>query len=116
MDQNPETFKLVINQALANGAAFSDLRANIDGDGDFVALNIWGTSDGAYSIKFRNSQFKDMASAEASNANSIGTAQFPVPFGGIRYPKLGQISFSITNLYAGTNNVQIVIEGYRMRQ
>jgi hypothetical protein len=111
-----EAYKLVINQTLQSGESFSDLRQSIDGDGDFVAVSVYGSSTGAYSVKFRDAGMKDLSSAEISNVNSIGTAQFPVPFGGIQYPSLGQISFAMTNLLAGANTIQIVIEGLRLRK
>jgi hypothetical protein len=110
-----EPFKLVINQSLAQNAAFADQRAAIDGDGDFIVTDVFGSSTGAYSIKWRNNGMRDMSSAEVNNVNAIGTAQFPVPFGGVKYQSLGQISYSITNLYAGTNAIQIVLSGIRLR-
>lgn len=115
MPQTREIYRLVINQTLSSGQSLSDNRIGLDGDGDFLALSVYGSSDGAYSIKFRNAAIKDLSSAEIQNANAVGTAQFPVPFGGVLYPALGQLSYSITNLLGGTNNIQIVIEGERIR-
>lgn len=114
--QIDEQYKLVINQTLTQGQSFPDLRATIDGDGDFVVLDVYGSSDGPFSIKFRNSGLKDMYSAEINSVNAIGTAQFPVPFGGVRYPANGQVSFSITNLHTDTNKVQIVLSGTKIRR
>jgi hypothetical protein len=110
-----ETYRLVINQTLNEGDAFGDNRAAIDGDGDFVVTDVYGSSTGPYSIKWRNPGMKDLSSAEINNANAIGTAQFPVPYGGIQYRALGQISYSITNLYAGINTIQLVLSGVRLR-
>ncbi len=112
----PETFTLVLDQVLAQNAAFSDVRANIDGDGDFTVYSVYGSSTGAFSIKFRDAKMRDMSSAEKTNVNAVGTAQFPVPYGEVRYPSQGQISFSITNLYAGQNTIQICLEGIRHRK
>ena len=111
-----ESFKLVINQTLAQNDSFPDLRQAVDSDGDFVVTDVYGSSTGAYSILFRNAGLRAMSSAEITNANAVGTAQFPVPFGGARYPAGGQISYSITNKYAGSNVVQIILSGIRLRK
>ena len=111
-----EDYKLVVNLSLAENAAFPDLRAPVDADGDFIVTDVYGTSTGAYSIAFRNAGGRALSSAEISNANAIGTAQFPVPFGGVQYPAGGQIAYSITNAYAGTNAIQLVLRGIKLRK
>jgi hypothetical protein len=109
-------YKLVINQTLAQSATFSDLRAQIDSDGDFIVTDVYGSSTGSFSIKFRDAGMKDLSSAEINSANAIGTAQFPVEYGAVRYRALGQLSYSITNLYAGQNVIQLVLSGFRVQQ
>jgi hypothetical protein len=109
-------YKLVVNQTLAQNAAFADLRAAIDSDGDFIITDVYGSSTGPFSIKFRDAGMKDLSSAEINSANAIGTAQFPVEYGAVRYRALGQLSYSITNLYAGSNVIQLVLSGFRVSQ
>lgn len=111
-----EPFKLVINQTLALNDSFNDLRQAVDPDGDLVITDVYGSSDGPYSILFRNAGLRAMSSAQVKNLNAVGTAQFPVPFGAVKYPAGGQISYAITNLHTGSNAVQLVLSGIRLRK
>ncbi len=111
-----EPYKLVWNQTLQNGDSFNDLRQTIDWDGDFIVTDVYGTSTGAYSIQFFNGANRAMSSAQMSNANAVGTAQFPLPYGGVRYPAGGQIRIAITNQLAGVNTVQLVFSGIKLRK
>lgn len=110
-----EPFKVVINQTLNSGDSFGDLRQAIDKDGDFVATDVYGTSTGSYTIQWFNAGHRAMSSAQIQNTNAIGTAQFPVPFGGVQYPAGGQIAYAITNTSGAGNTIQIVISGIKQR-
>ena len=106
-----ETYKLVFNQTLQNGDSFTDLRIPIPTDGDFTVTDLSGSSTGAYQIQFFDAAMRPLSSAPINNVNAIGTAQLPVPFGAITYPRSGQIRVSITNLLAGVNTVQVILSG-----
>jgi hypothetical protein len=111
-----EAYKLVFNQILQNGDHFPDLRIPIPAEGDVLVTDIFGSSTGAFSIQFFDQAGRPMSSAEMNSVNAMGTAQLPVPFGGITYPRSGQIRVSITNLLAGVNTIQIVLSGMIHRQ
>ena len=111
-----ESYKQVIKLTLAQNDSFPDLRYPIDSDGDFTVTDVYGTSDGPYTIQFRNAANRALSSAQMSNANAIGTAQMPVPFGSVSYPASGQISVAITNKFAGDNNIEIILDGIKRRR
>ena len=77
---------------------------------------VYGVSTGPYTIQFRNAANRALSSAQISNANAVGTAQFPVPFGGVKYPAGGQISIAITNTYAGVNTIELILSGIKQRK
>jgi hypothetical protein len=106
-----EAYKLVFNQVLQNGDSFTDLRIPIPTDGDITITDVYGTSTGAYAVQFFDAAMRPMSSAPYNNTNAIGTAQLPVPFGGLTYPRSGQLRISLTNQLAGANTIQIVLSG-----
>lgn len=106
-----EAFKLVFNIVLQVGDAFPDLRVPIPTEGDVMVTDVYGSSTGAYNIQFFDAAQRPLSSAPIANVNAIGTAQLPVPFGGITYPRSGQVRVSITNTLAGVNTVQLVLGG-----
>lgn len=111
-----EAHKIVQSITLAQNDNFPDMRANVDADGDFIVTDVYGTSTGPYAIQFRNAAGRNLSTAAMSNANAIGTAQFPVPFGGVPYPAAGQISFAIQNKHAGANTIELVLSGVKRRR
>jgi len=110
-DTTDEQFKLVFNVVLQEDDAFPDLRIPIPTEGDVLVTDVYGTSTGAYSIQFFDSNERPMSSAQINNVNAIGTAQLPVPYGGITYPRSGQVRVAVTNLLAGVNTLQLILSG-----
>jgi hypothetical protein len=111
-----ETYKQVVKLTLQVNDHFEDLRFPVDADGDFTITDVYGTSDGPYSVLFRSPSNRAMSSAEISNVNAIGTAQMPVPFGSVTYPAGGQISLAVTNKHNAANAIEIVLDGIKRRR
>jgi hypothetical protein len=106
-----ETYKLVFNQVLQNGDIFTDLKIPIPTDGDITITDVYGTSTGAYAVQFFDTAGRPLSSAPLNNTNAVGTAQLPVPFGSLTYPRSGQMRISLTNQLAGVNTVQVILSG-----
>lgn len=111
-DYFEETKILVFSKVLAANDQLTDLAQFIDKTYDFTFLAVAGTSTGALSLNFKDPGGRDIYTSAASKENSIGTAQFPVPWShGMTYPAGGRIGITLIDKSAAQNTVELVLIG-----
>lgn len=106
------SFEYIYNVTLTASQALNGEQVSIFTEADFAWRGLVFTSDGAFSVQFQDGQGYYIASGLVYSANMPNTPGDPWPiFPEIVYPAGGRIYFNITDLSAGTNDVQIVFKG-----
>jgi hypothetical protein len=108
-------FQYVVNSVVAASGTTTPF-IKVDADSDFIVRKLVSTQTGIYTVMITDASSADQWFDNAqSNANAIGTAQYPNI---LAKPKLiranSSINIQLTDLTAAQNTIQLVFEGVKV--